>query len=99
MNSVILKVEDHIATVTLNRPQRRNALNEEMVGETSQVLAEVSRDDGVRVVILTGAGQDFSVGADLGTGEGHERLVIEEPSAEAVRRGLLRSGVVRHLHG
>lgn len=99
LNTVILKMEDGIATVMMSRPQRRNALNEEMFGELVPVLAEVARDDGVRVVVFTGAGRDFSVGADLGTGEGRERI-LEEPDAEAIRRGLLRSqDVVRHLHG
>lgn len=99
LKTVAVKKENGIATVMLNRPERRNALNEQMFEELIPVLAEVAGDDGVRVVVFTGAGRDFSVGADLGTGEGRERI-LEEPDAEAIRRGLKHSqDVVRLLHG
>jgi methylglutaconyl-CoA hydratase len=54
-----------IATVTLNRPEIRNALDRRMVRELTSVFRRMSTDDSVRVIILTGEGQTFSAGADL----------------------------------
>ncbi len=57
--------EDHIATVTLNRPQKINAYSETMVHEILAALADARDDDGVRAVILTGAGRGFCSGGDV----------------------------------
>jgi methylglutaconyl-CoA hydratase len=54
-----------IARITLNRPEKRNALSPELIAALSAALANSARDADVRVVILTGAGQDFCSGADL----------------------------------
>ena len=59
------RVEQSIARVTLNRPDKRNALDNVIVGEIKDALREAARDESVRVVLLTGAGKDFSSGADL----------------------------------
>ena len=96
LNTIVLKREGGIATVVLNRPQRRNAMNEQMWEELIPALGELADDDGVRVVILTGAGRHFSVGADMGTGEGRE-AILEERDAERVRRGLRHSHKVVEL--
>lgn len=58
------EVNDGIATVTMNRPEKLNAFNGTMVHELFQVLEEVYERDEVRVLILTGAGRAFSSGAD-----------------------------------
>ena len=59
-------VEDAgIARITLNRPEKRNALSPELIAGLSAALADSAHDANVRVVILTGAGQDFCSGADL----------------------------------
>ncbi|MET0656683.1 MAG: enoyl-CoA hydratase, partial [Steroidobacteraceae bacterium] len=58
------KVEGY-AVVTLNRPQARNALSHELMGELAEALAELERDTAVRVLILTGAGRAFCAGLDL----------------------------------
>ena len=57
--------ERGIATVVLNRPERRNALNAELVAELRGELAELAADERVRVIALRGAGPDFCAGADL----------------------------------
>jgi enoyl-CoA hydratase/carnithine racemase len=57
-----------VATVVLNRPQARNGLTLQMSNELASALDEADQDDGVRVVILTGAGADFCAGADLSGG-------------------------------
>jgi len=96
--TILVKQEDTIATITLNRPQRRNGINEEMMEELVAALHQVSQDDGARVVVLTGAGPDFCVGADVGRGATRER-VLEETSAEAIRRALRRAQAIpRMLH-
>ena len=58
-------VDQAVARITLNRPDKRNALDNEIVGEVKDALGEAARDGGVRVVLLTGAGKDFCSGADL----------------------------------
>jgi enoyl-CoA hydratase/carnithine racemase len=64
--SVLLGVEDHVATLTINRPERRNALGSDTVNLLRQNLATAKADPTVRVVVITGAGdQAFSAGADL----------------------------------
>jgi enoyl-CoA hydratase/carnithine racemase len=56
---------DGVGRLTLNRPAKRNALNMALRGALDQSLAEFAADDGVRVVVLTGAGTAFCAGADL----------------------------------
>ncbi len=63
--TILLEKADHIATITLNRPERLNAFNPKMYEELSRAAKAVSDDDDVRVVILTGAGRAFSAGADF----------------------------------
>ena len=62
---ILYSVESAIARITLNRPEKRNALNPEMLGELANALKKSAKDDALRVVIITGAGSDFCSGADL----------------------------------
>ena len=65
---VIYDVSDGIATVTLNRPEKRNAFSPEMIVRLCDIWTEIAADPAIRVVLLTGAGdQAFSSGGDLGT--------------------------------
>jgi enoyl-CoA hydratase/carnithine racemase len=59
------KLEPAITLLTLNRPDRLNAWNELMRDEMAQAVSEVVRDNGVRVLIVTGAGRAFSAGEDV----------------------------------
>jgi enoyl-CoA hydratase/carnithine racemase len=61
-------VTEGVATLTLSRPERLNAVNTAMITELLEVLDRADADDGVRVVIVTGAGRAFCAGADLGAG-------------------------------
>jgi len=61
-------VADHVATVTLDRPDRMNAFTTRMMEELLEIFREVDRDDGVRAVVVTGAGKAFCAGADLSAG-------------------------------
>ena len=62
---VLYTQEDAIARITLNRPEKRNALNPALIAGIKDALREASRDERVRVVVITGAGKDFCSGADL----------------------------------
>jgi enoyl-CoA hydratase len=62
---VLLDVSDHIATITLNRPEARNALSSEVLRLLPQLMLEADGRDDVDVIILTGADPAFSAGLDL----------------------------------
>lgn len=64
-NEVLYEVEGAVARITLNRPAKRNALNDALVGGLKEALRETNRNDAVRVAVITGAGADFCSGADL----------------------------------
>jgi 2-(1,2-epoxy-1,2-dihydrophenyl)acetyl-CoA isomerase len=63
---VLLEIKDHIATVTLNRPEKMNAFGGRMRQEIAEVIDRVCRDEDVRVIVITGAGKAFCVGGDVG---------------------------------
>ncbi len=67
--SVSLALADGVATITLDRPDKLNAITEAMWGELAAHFDRVREDDAVRAVILTGAGRGFCAGADIGGGE------------------------------
>ena len=62
---IIYTKEEGIATTTLNRPDRRNAFSPEMSESISRAIEDASKDDNVRVLVLTGAGRAFCAGADV----------------------------------
>ena len=78
------EVADGVATVTLNRPDRLNALNTVMLEELLAVLERADADDDVRAMIVTGAGRAFCAGADLSGGGEHLR---PRRAGRAWRRG------------
>lgn len=65
MDPVLVERRDAVATVTINRPDRRNSLNAAVKDALRDALAEVAADPDVRAVVLTGAGGHFCVGQDL----------------------------------
>jgi len=65
---LLLDVDAGVAVITLNRPDRGNAVTLRMVGELSDALGRCDADDAVRAAVITGAGTAFSVGADLSSG-------------------------------
>jgi len=65
MSSVLMERRGAAAWITLNRPEKLNALNGEVVRELKARLADVEADESVKVVVLTGAGRAFSAGYDL----------------------------------
>ena len=94
---VTLAVDGPIATITLDRAERRNALTQAMLAELER-LADALRTMGdVRAVLLRGAGSDFSVGADIS--EMEARRASPVPLAEARRAAQLGARVMRALMG
>ena len=62
---ILYAVADGVARITLNRPDKRNTLDAEIITELRSALDEAARDESARVVLLAGAGKDFCSGADL----------------------------------
>ena len=54
-----------VARLTMNRPDLRNAFNEQLIGEICEAIGRFHSDPNVRIIVLTGAGKAFSAGADL----------------------------------
>lgn len=99
-------VADRIATVTLNRPQARNGYTIRMADELGAAMDEADRDEDVRVVVLTGNGKDFCVGADLSQGgfdfdpETGPDAAWQEPAGRASKRIFaMNKPVIAALHG
>ena len=63
--TVLYEVAGKVATITLNRPEAMNALSPELEGEMHAALDQADGDDGVRAIVLTGAGRAFSAGFDI----------------------------------
>lgn len=65
MNTILIEKSDGVATVTLNRPEARNAFNEDMMQEIKSFFDHTVHDDETDVVVLKGEGKGFCAGADL----------------------------------
>ena len=74
---VDLDVADEIATITINRPEAMNALNEAVVGQLAQRFAQAEADPAVRTIVLRGAGKAFVAGADI-------RFFVKKIRADAI---------------
>ena len=88
--------QDHVATVTIDRADRRNALTPEMLVTMRNIAETFRTDEGTRAVILRSDGNDFSVGADI------ERMGGETPPISVMRRvaenGALLMRAIREIH-
>ena len=88
--------QDAVTTVSINRPERRNALTPEMLVSLRQIAEGFREDEKTRAVIIRSDGPDFSVGADIGHMDG------EVPSVELLRRtaenGALLMRAIREIH-
>jgi methylglutaconyl-CoA hydratase len=89
-------VEDGVAKVTLNRPEKRNALNDELIGELKEATRLSSADPSIRVVLLQGAGKDFCSGADLAGLQKSSEYSVEQNAAGARQMAELFVAMRRH---
>jgi enoyl-CoA hydratase/carnithine racemase len=103
--TLLVDVKDGVASVTLNRPEVRNALNASLIRELEQALAMLEADEAARVIVLEGAGDKaFSAGADLkGVGDRGTTLQARESFGglarilEAMAR--MKTPVIAKVHG
>ena len=93
---ILYDVTDGVAVLTMNRPQKRNALNGDLVAGIRDGLARAAGDAQVRVVLLKGAGPDFCSGADLAELERIADLGPEASLADATVLGDLFVAMRRH---
>lgn len=91
MSHLDVSISAGIATLTMNRPEARNALSMEMRSQLCDALHDIELDDAVRCVVLTGAGEHFMAGGDVkGMGES-----VKKPAAEIKKEFMLR---IHDLH-
>ena len=64
--TIILERKDNVATLTLNRPEKLNAINRKMIEELKSAVVEIAKDRDVRALVITGTGRGFCSGADIG---------------------------------
>ena len=99
MDQVVVEKTGHIALVRLNRPEARNALNPEMVVRLVEIWRELSDDDNIRVIVVTGTGSCFCSGADLGELapllSGSKTPITREDKAIAADHSLTFQAVLR----
>jgi enoyl-CoA hydratase len=87
-DTVLLEINDGIALITLNRPDKLNALNYELIDRLMSVLDQIEVETSARVVVLTGAGERaFSAGADIHEFSGSVRRGTNTAVRDFVRRG------------
>ncbi|HUI27721.1 MAG TPA: enoyl-CoA hydratase-related protein [Candidatus Kryptonia bacterium] len=103
---ILCEQSDGIATITLNRPERLNAFTGVMGRELHEAFRDCDNDDGVRVIIVTGAGRGFCAGADLNGGGGtfgrDSRTTFEqqvESGRRAIRPWQMKKPIIGAING
>ncbi len=91
-SAILYDVADHVATITLNKPERLNAFDDAMLTEWADAIGAADADDEVRAVIITGAGRGFCSGMNVAAEAGGSGLLRTE-STVATRRHSLRDRV------
>jgi methylglutaconyl-CoA hydratase len=81
--AVLYSVDGSVARITLNRPEKRNALNDAVIAGLKQVLKNAALDKAVKVVVISGAGKDFCSGADLSALQKIAGASVSENSEDA----------------
>jgi len=100
--TLIVDIKDHVALITLNRPEALNALNAKLMGELAKALEEADRSDKVRCIVLTGSDKAFAAGADIS--EMAEKSYVEMStrnvfSTEADRIMRIRKPIIAAVAG
>ncbi len=87
---ILIQRDGGVATVTMNRPDRLNALNSALILQLAEAMEEVRADDTVHAVIITGAGRAFCSGADLGDMQGTNTRSPEDAARADTRNIFVR---------
>ena len=87
---IIYRLENHVATITLNRPKVLNALTMEMLSELENIIDRLNEDKDCKVVIITGNGRGFAAGADIS-------CMKEATSQEAMRFSITTRRLFRKI--
>lgn len=90
--AILLEIEDGIAIMRLNRPEVRNAIDDAMRAEMMAAIDRISRDDGIRAVVVTGQGKGFCAGGDV---KGM-RARMEAPAGSVAINGWRRQQRTHH---
>lgn len=100
---IIEKGENHVATLTLNRPESMNTFSSQMAFELNQAFAELDLDSSVRVIVLKGAGKAFCAGIDVTELSGKTAMQyqewIEKMEQPLVTISKMQTPVIAQLHG
>lgn len=106
MNTILVSTESQIRILTLDRPDKRNALNDELIAYLKAALSDADADESVKCIVIRGAGKDFCSGADLSAlqkiaGASYEENLKDARSLgelfELIRR--VRVPVIAAVHG
>lgn len=96
-SAILYSKQRHVATITLNRPEADNAIDRQLADDVVEACREISGDDDVRVVVVTGAGdQAFSVGGEsgvAGVGVATAVAALEQPVIAAINGDALGQGL------
>jgi enoyl-CoA hydratase len=84
---VLIENRGPVALITLNRPDKLNALNNELIGALTAALDDIELDSSVRTIVITGAGRTFSAGADISRFQRHMQTGAAEAIAHFMRPG------------
>jgi methylglutaconyl-CoA hydratase len=105
-NSLAIERQGPIGLVTMNRPERHNAFDDVLIGELTDALRSMEAEDGVRLVVLSGAGKSFSAGADLNWMKRMATFSKDENVRDAMGLGALmrtlahlRKPTIARVHG
>jgi methylglutaconyl-CoA hydratase len=94
--ALLYSVEDSVARITLNRPEKRNALNDELIGALKDSIGAAAKAESIRVILISGAGPDFCSGADLSALQKISQASVTENQADA--RSLMELfSLMRHV--
>ena len=84
MEELLVEVKEGIAILTLNRPDKLNALTPSLFIRLSQICSELSEDESIKVAVITGAGRGFCVGADVGSSY-FDDVLSDKPPREILK--------------
>lgn len=104
MSTILYKIENSVATLTLNRPEKFNSFNKEMSLELQQCLDKAEADESVRCIVLTGKGKAFCAGQDLAeaidpNGPELEHIVAEHYNPIIIRIRKIEKPIIAAVNG